>query len=67
MVVQMKREDSVSRKITQYIKNNQISVIQVANDTGIPKEKIESEELSFNATEFLEICSYLHIRPEDMK
>lgn len=66
MVVQMKKEDSVSRKITQYIKNNRISVLQVADDTGISQEKIENEDMSFNATEFLEICSYLNIRPEDM-
>lgn len=63
----MKKENSVSGKITRYIKNNNISVMQIVNDTGISKEKIENEEMSFNATEFLEICSYLNIRPEDMK
>lgn len=63
----MKKGNSVSGKITRYIKNNQISVMQIVNDTGISKEKIENEELSFNATEFLEICSYLNIRPEDIK
>jgi hypothetical protein len=63
----MKKQDSVSLKITEYIKNNNIPVAQIAHDTGIPEEKILAAEPEFNATEFLEICSYLNLRPEDMK
>lgn len=63
----MKKGDSTSKKITRYIKDNQIPVAQIAKDTGISQEKLEKEEMSFNATEFLEICSYLNIRPEDMR
>ncbi|MFQ9515651.1 MAG: helix-turn-helix domain-containing protein [Eubacterium sp.] len=63
----MKRMDNVSQRITKYIKDNNIPVAQIVYDTGISEEKILNEELAFNATEFLEICSYLNLRPEDIK
>lgn len=63
----MKKEDSASARITKYIKDNNIPVTQIVYDTGISEEKILNEEMSFNALEFLEICSYLNLRPEDMK
>lgn len=66
MVIYMKKEGNVSRQITQYIKDNKISITQIALDTGISEEKLKSEDISFNATEFLEICSYLNLHPEDM-
>lgn len=63
----MKKGDNVSKRIIKYIKNNNIPVAQIVEDTGISEEKIVNEDMSFNATEFLEICSYLNLRPEDMK
>lgn len=63
----MKTERNVSRKIAEYIKTNQITVKQIVQDTGIPKEKLLNKDEPLNATEFLEICSYLNLRPEDMR
>lgn len=58
---------SVSKKITNYIKSNNISVSQISKDTGIDEEKLLGNLQPFNATEFLELCFYLNIRPEDFK
>lgn len=67
MVVNMKKQNNASINIKKYIKDNQISIEQISKDTGIPVEKIIDEDVSFSATEFLEMCSYLNIRPEKMK
>lgn len=63
----MKKELGISEKIVKYIENNHISVAQVVHDTGIPEEKLSSGEQPLTATEFLEICSYLNLRPEEVK
>lgn len=63
----MRKEISITNKIVHYIKSNQITVNQMAYDTGIPQEKLVDEEGTLNATEFLEICAYLNLRPEDIK
>lgn len=67
MVVNMKKQNNASINIKKYIKDNQISIEQISKDTGIPVEKIIDDDVSFSATEFLEMCSYLNIRPEKMK
>jgi hypothetical protein len=58
---------SVSRKIANYIKLNNISISQISKDTGIDEEKLLGNLQPFSAGEFLELCFYLNIRPEDFK
>ena len=57
----------VSEKIVNYIKINNISPSLISKDTGIDEEKLSGNTEAFNASEFLELCSYLNIRPEDFK
>lgn len=57
----------VSKKIAKYIKENQLSIKHIVMDTGISEAKILNENNEgLNATEFLEICFYLNLRPEDI-
>lgn len=57
----------VSGKIANYIKSNNISVSQISKDTGIDEEKLLGNQQPFSAAEFLELCFYLNVRPEDFK
>ena len=52
---QKKSNSRVSENIVEYIKRNKISVAQIEKDTGI------------HMSEFLELCSYLHLDPKDMR
>lgn len=56
-----------SKNIVEYIRINKIPVNQMANDIGIPEERLMDEEVDFSASELLVICDYLNIRPEEMK
>lgn len=58
---------SVSEKVINYIKLNNISVSRIAKDTGIEEEKLLGDKLPFNATEFLELCFYLNVNPEEFR
>lgn len=61
-------QNNVTKKIADYIQKNHISVEQASRDTGIELAKLDGtsrEKLS--ASEFLEICAYLNIRPEEMR
>lgn len=54
-------------KIAKYICENHISVEQVSRDTGIAEAKlINRSEENLSATELLEVCVYLNIRPEQL-
>lgn len=53
--------------IIQYLKKNQIPVKWVVEKLGIAEEKLDigyTEPLL--ADEFLELCAFLHLRPEDI-
>lgn len=55
-------------KIASYIRENHISVQQTCIDTGIDPEMLQGKnDKKMTATEFLELCMYLDIRPEDMR
>ncbi len=60
----MKPNDVTSR-IAQYIADHNISVGQIARATKISKEKLVPGGKRLNATELLELCSFLNIHPED--
>lgn len=55
-------------RLAEYIRDNQISTEQVAGETGILEEKLKTDTDSIlNATEFLELCAYLSVKPEELK
>lgn len=63
----MKNNDSISKKIVSYIEENQISLSEIEKYTQIAKERLEDSNIVFSATEFLDLCSYLHLKPEDFR
>ena len=57
----------VSEKIIELMKQNHISAEQVARETRIDIGKLTSPcEDRLTAVEFLDLCEYLNIRPEEM-
>ena len=63
----MKSKTNVSNKIREYISNGKISTTQISMDTGILEDKLLDESYVFNADEFLSLCYYLNVRPEEMR
>lgn len=63
----MKSKTNVSNKIREYISNTKISTAQISVDTGILEEKLLDKSYVFNADEFLSLCYYLNVRPEEMR
>ena len=58
----------VTDKIVQYIHNSNIEVEQVARDTNISASKLRGETKErLMAAEFLELCHYLNVKPEDFQ
>lgn len=57
-----------AQKMAAYLKENQISVEQTARDTEVPPEKLDGScKENLSAAEFLELCRYLGIKPEEMR
>ena len=63
----MKNNNSVSKALIKYIKEKEISTSQISKDTGIGEKKLTDENVTFTASEFLELCSYLNVSPESFK
>lgn len=58
----------ITNKIMEYIETNNISIEQIARDTQISSRKLRRETKErLMATEFLRLCQYLNVRPEDFK
>lgn len=58
---------SVTIQLAEYLKKNKISAKQVAEHTGISEDKLLTDTTkTLNATEFLELCAYLNIKPEEL-
>ena len=56
--------ENTTQKIREYISENQISISEIAERTGVVISKLEeTSEENFNATEFLEICYFLKVDP----
>lgn len=56
--------ENTTQKLKYYIAENQISISEIAEKTGVVKSKLEeTSKESFNATEFLEICYFLKVDP----
>ena len=59
---------TITEKLAIYIADNHLSVTQVARDTAISEDKLQvGAKESLNATEFLELCSCLNVKPEELK
>lgn len=58
---------NATKRLANYIAQQHISPERVAKDTGVAMEKLVPEtDAILKADEFLELCLYLGIRPEDM-
>ena len=67
-VVGLVKKRTMTMRLAEYIRDNQISTEQVAGETGILEEKLKTDTDSIlNATEFLELCAYLSVKPEELK
>lgn len=62
----MKNNNSVSKALIKYIKEKEISISQISKDTGIWEKKLTDENVTFTVR-ILELCSYLHLKPEDLR
>ncbi len=59
---------NITRKVQLYIRDCSIDVEEVQRQTGVSKALLTGESnRPFNATEFLEVCTYLKIKPEEIK
>lgn len=52
--------------LLQHIVNNHISLEQIENDTGINIEQMVRRKKDLKAGEFLALCTYLGITPEEV-
>lgn len=61
-------KSNVTGKMIDYIRDNQIAVEQIERDLHISASKLRGDTKErFMATEFLELCCYLNVAPEDFK
>lgn len=59
---------TITEKLAIYMADNHLSIAQVAQDTTISEAKLKvGTKESLNATEFLELCSYLSVKPEELE
>lgn len=57
----------VTDYIISYLREENLTAVQVARETGIAKQKLtEGYVHPLDADEFLRLCVYLHLRPEDI-
>lgn len=53
----------MTRKIIKYIREHAVSVEELARETGVELDVLNTAKRPLNASEFLEICNYLHLDP----
>lgn len=60
-------KSNVTDYMAEYLEKNGISTEETGDIVGIPTEKLEKGSgKALTAEEFLELCVYLKIRPEDV-
>lgn len=60
-------EKNVTLRLAEFINDNCIPTKQIARETGIAEEKLRTSTTEvLTATEFLELCAYLDISPEEL-
>lgn len=56
----------IKNHMIDYIREREISLGDIINNTKVPREKFEKDSLQdLNATEFFEICRYLKVDPKE--
>lgn len=61
-------ENGITKKITEYMKIHQIPMEQTAKDLRIDIQALQSgKKGSLSAGEFLDLCHYLNVKPEELK
>lgn len=62
------KNGSVLGWLTDYMEKHAISITRTAQETGIPDEKLRAgAKEKLTAEEFLELCAYLKVRPEEIR
>lgn len=57
----------MTRKLGNYLEKHCIDAKLVSEATGVNMEVLQKNPIrSMNATEFLEVCAYLRIKPEEL-
>lgn len=57
----------MTKRIGNYLIEHKIDPNKLSEATGVSVDVLKGEpDRAMNATEFLEICAYLHIRPEEI-
>lgn len=60
-------EKNVTIRLAEYIQKKGISTNMIAMETGIAEKKMQTNATySLSAAEFLALCAYLNVRPEDI-
>ena len=58
----------ITKIIAGYIFDNNLTVSQISLDTGIESDKLMPDsKMKLSSQELLVLCSYLHIKPEELK
>lgn len=59
-------KDRMTYQLQAYIRENGFSPDVISRETGIPYIKLtEDARRPLNGEELLQLCAYLHVRPED--
>jgi len=58
-------KSAVTEFFLEYFEKNRISIDEISEKTGIERQKFsEDYRQALTASEFLELCVFLHIKPE---
>ena len=61
----MKDKMNITKNVVKYINDNYLSVEEISKATGVNEHLLlDNEHRALNATEFLEVCSYLDVDPK---
>ena len=60
--------DNGVTRVIEYIRSNKIDVGRISKDTNISVSKLKGESKEhLMSDEFLQLCNYLNVKPEDFK
>lgn len=59
-------KNSTTKLLYEYISRNNISLKQIQKDLNMEIEEMVKENRILSASEFLRICKYLNLPPEDI-
>lgn len=61
------KKSKVTEYMTEYLRQNEIAVEDVAEQTGINPDKLKRDyKEPLDAVDFLTLCSFLKIKPEQV-